>query len=97
MPILFQVQAVTDTLTNPISGNISWLLVGVGLFIAAIVVLFFLKNIIVNTVLGLIGWGILTYILQIHLPFWPSLVVSAVFGLAGLGAMVILTVLGIVI
>lgn len=96
MSLLLQATDVAATVANSVSGNWSWLAIGIGLFIAAAIVIFFLKNIIVNTILGLIGWGIVTFILHIQLPFWASLIVSAIFGLAGLGAMVVLAVLGIV-
>lgn len=97
MTLLLQApDAVAQTISNSISGNISWLLIGVVLFIAAAIVIYFLKNIVVNTILGLVGWGIVTYFFHIELPFWASLAVSAIFGLAGLGAMVVLGFLGIV-
>lgn len=85
-----------EAVTSSIAGNWSWLVIGIVLFIAAAVLIFFLKNIVGNAILGLIGWGILTYFFHVSLPFWPSLIVSAIFGLAGLGAMVVLGFLGFV-
>lgn len=100
LSILFQtantVATNNDLVQSAISGDVSWLLVGIAFFVVAAMLLFFLKNLIVNTILGVIGWAILTYIFQIQLPFWASLIVSAIFGLAGLGVMVILAFLGIV-
>lgn len=101
--ILLQAQALlpdagtaAGTVSNAISGNISWLIVGIAFFIVAAMLFFYLKNLVVNTILGVLGWGVLTYIFHLQLPFWASLIVSAVFGLAGLGAIVILAFLGIV-
>ena len=85
-----------EVVQNAISGNISWLLVGIAFFVIAAMLFFYLKNLVVNTILGILGWGVLTYVFHLQLPFWASLVVSAVFGLAGLGAIVILAFLGIV-
>lgn len=97
MAFLFQIPTtVPAEITNSISGNVSWLLIGIVLFIAAAIVIYFLKNIVINTALGLVGWGLLTYVFHIDLPFWVSLVVSAIFGLVGLGAMVVLGFLGII-
>lgn len=98
MSVLFQVveTGAVETITNSISGNISWLIIGIVFFIAAAFVISVLKNIVVNTALGLLGWGLLTYVFHIDLPFWASLLISAVFGLAGLGALVVLGFLGII-
>ncbi|MEK6902310.1 MAG: hypothetical protein AABX02_01835 [archaeon] len=95
MSILFQTGA-TETVANTIAGNVSWLALGIGLFVLAAIVIFFLKNILVNAILGVVGWAILTYVFQVHLPFLPSLIVSAIFGLAGLGAVVLLAFFGII-
>lgn len=97
MTLLFQAaEAAAGAIQNTIVGNPSWLVLGIGFFIVAAAAIFFLKNILVNTVLGIIGWAVLTYVFQVNLPLLPSLVVSAIFGLAGLGVMLVLTVLGIV-
>ena len=93
MTLLLQ---VPDAIVPSISGDISWLAVGLVLVVGAIIVFFFLKNIVVNTILGIIGWGVFTYVFHINLPFWPSLIVSAIFGLAGLGGMVVLGFLGLI-
>jgi hypothetical protein len=96
MNLLLQAPDVTQTVANSISGDWSWLIVGIALVIGAFLVFTMLKNFVVNTILGLIGWGIAVYVFNIQLPFWASLVVSAIFGLAGLGAMIVLAFLGIV-
>lgn len=85
-----------DTVTNTIAGNVSWLVIGIIFFAAAALVIHFLKNLVVNAVLGVVGWALLTYVFHVAMPFYPSLFVSAIFGLAGLGAMVVLGFLGIV-
>jgi len=68
---------------------------GITLIIIAILILFFLKKIIVNSILGIICWAILTFLLHIELPFIPSLVVSIIFGLAGIGVMLLLKFFGV--
>jgi ABC-type Fe3+ transport system permease subunit len=95
MTLLYQTVESTQTIANSVSGDWSWLIVGIVLVVGAFLVFMILKNIVVNTILGLIGWGIATYLFHIQLPFWASLLVSAIFGLAGLGAMIVLAVLGI--
>lgn len=69
--------------------------IGIILIIATIIVLFFMKKIIINTVLGLILWGIVTFIFNANLPFLPSLVIAAIFGPAGIGAMLLLKFFGL--
>ncbi len=82
-------------------GGISILILGVVLILATIVLLALLKRIIVNSILGIIAWLIVSYIfpifgLKLSIPFWPSLIVSIIFGLAGIGSMLVLAFLGII-
>ncbi|MBN2127153.1 MAG: hypothetical protein JW703_02040 [Candidatus Diapherotrites archaeon] len=78
-----------------LSGN--WLVFAVGLIliIAAIAVILSLKKIIINSVLGLIGWAVTVFVFKVSLPFIPSLVISVIFGLAGIGVMLLLKFFGI--
>lgn len=74
-----------------------WVLAGaIILVIIAIVLVLVLKKIIVNSLLGLIAWAIIKWVFGISLPFWASLIVSAVFGLAGIGVMLLLRFLGLI-
>jgi hypothetical protein len=74
-----------------------WLLAGaIILVIAAIIIALVLKKIIVNSLLGIIAWGLLKLVFGVSLPFWASLIVSAIFGLAGIGVMLILRFFGMV-
>ena len=76
-------------------GNPAVLATGIGLVIVAAVVFFFLKKIIVNSILGVIAWAVLTYVFQIQLPFIQSLAVSVIFGPAGIGVMLVLRFFGL--
>lgn len=76
-------------------GNPALLGVGLVLFIVAIILILFLKRIIVNSLLGIGVWAIAYYIFNVRLPFELSLIVSAIFGLAGIGTLLILRFLGI--
>jgi len=71
------------------------LMIGLVLIIVTAVLLFFLKKIIINSILGLIAWSILKYYFHTELPFIASLVVSMIFGLAGVGTLLILKFFGI--
>jgi len=70
------------------------LLLGLILIVLAIFVIVSLKNIIVNSILGVIAWAIIYYVIGWQIGFWPSLIVSAIFGLAGLGVILVLNFLG---
>lgn len=70
---------------------------GIVLILGTIFIIFFLRRIIVNSVLGLVFWLIVVYGLQIPLPFIPSLIVSLILGPAGIGAMLILNALGLLV
>ena len=77
------------------AGNPAVLAGGVGLIIAAVLLILFLKRIIINSILGIILWAIIVYVFKLELPFVASLVVSLVFGLAGIGALLVLKFLAV--
>jgi len=71
------------------------------LIILAIVLLLVLKHILVNTVLGVIALLIINYFgaaynLKIAITF-VTVLISAIFGLAGVGALLVLHFLGITV
>lgn len=79
-----------------LAGNPAILIGGIVLVVAALVIFFFLKKIVINSILGIAAWAVLTYVFQIQLPFIPSLAASIIFGLAGIGAMLVLRFFGMV-
>jgi len=87
--------AGVGTAAMELAGNPTILIGGIILVVVAVVIFFFLKKIIINSILGIGAWLILTYFFQVQLPFWPSLAVSVIFGLAGIGAMLVLKFFGI--
>lgn len=70
------------------------LAIGIVLVIVTIIILFFLKRIIINSILGIVCWIAIQYLFAIKFPFIPSLIVSIVFGPAGIGVMLLLRFLG---
>ena len=78
-----------------IAGNPLLLVGGIILVIAAFVIFFFLKKIIINSILGIAAWVILTFVFQVELPLIPSLAISVIFGLAGIGAMLVMKFFGL--
>jgi len=76
-------------------GDPKILLIGLGLVVLTVVIIFFLRKIIINSVLGIAAWAILVYVFEVDLPLFPSFVLSAVFGLAGIGCILVLKFLGI--
>jgi uncharacterized membrane protein YjjB (DUF3815 family) len=95
MAFLLQAVVETEGIVSGIYGNWEWLLAGLILVGIAVAVLHFLKNILVHSILGLIGWAIVVYVFNVSLPFWATLFASAVFGLAGLGVMLLLAFFGV--
>lgn len=79
--------------------NLAWdwkvLAAGVVLIIAAVLVFLFIKKLIVNSILGVIAWAVLVFGLKIEMDLIVTLIVSAVFGLAGVGVILLLKFLGI--
>ena len=87
--------AAKDTALQ-LAGNPTVLVIGIVLIIATVLVILFIKKIVINSVLGVAAWAVLQYGLNIQLPFIPSLVVSIVFGLAGIGVMLLLRFLAVI-
>ncbi len=75
-------------------GDPTLLVIGIVLIIAAAVIFLVLKKIIVNSIAGLVVFGIVKFIFGVNLPFIVTLIVTAIFGLAGIGVMMVLYFLG---
>ncbi|MFA5745393.1 MAG: hypothetical protein WCX82_04390 [archaeon] len=75
--------------------NTLLLLIGVVLVIATIVIAGHFKNILMNSILGAFGF-LVCFLIGVKLPMLVTIIASAIFGLAGLGVVLILRVLGIV-
>jgi len=84
-------QQVSSFLSDPLVLGL-----GIGLIIVSILILVFMKKIILNSILGLAAWVVINFILHIELPLLPSIVVSIVFGLAGIGVLLVLKFIGVV-
>jgi len=78
-----------------VQGNYVWLIGAVILILITLGILNFIKNFIVNSVLGLIAWGLLIFAFDVQLPFIPSLVISIIFGPAGTGTLLLLKFFGV--
>jgi len=90
--------AITDTATEgamQVVGNPLIFVGGLVLILIAVLVFVTLKKVLVNSVLGLVGWVIVVMLLHIEIPFIPSLIISAIFGLAGLGTLLLLRFFGL--
>jgi hypothetical protein len=74
-----------------------FIIIGIVLILATIFILFFLKKMIVNSILGGIIWVIAIYVLKINLQPLPSLVVSIIIGPAGIGTMLLLNAFGLLV
>lgn len=86
-----------EAITQALVGNLSLLAIAILLIIATILIIVFIKQIIINSVLGIIAWVIVVFVFHIQLNFWVSLIVSIIFGLAGIGVLLILAFFGIIV
>lgn len=86
-----------NALSQPAAEGVDWGLVvgGLALIALAIFLVFVLKRIIVNSVLGVVALIVAKFLLGVDLPLVPTLIVSIVFGLAGVGTMLLLYFLGV--
>jgi hypothetical protein len=78
-----------------IANNPAILIGGIALIIIAIALVLFIKQIIVNSILGIIALGIIHFVFHVELPLLPAVIISAIFGLAGIGAMLLLKFFGL--
>jgi hypothetical protein len=83
-------EKATSILFNP-----SYLIAGIIFIIAAIVILYFLKNILLNSVVGVFGFLVCYFVFGVKLPFFLTLLVSAIFGIGGLGTIILLKFFGV--
>lgn len=95
LPAITNTAAGAATAAYQLAGDWKILIIGIILIAVAILIVLNIKKIVVNSVLGLIAWVILFFILKIELQLIPSLIVAAIFGLAGIGAILILKFLGV--
>ena len=87
---------VGATAVQTIASNPGVLVTGIILIAAAILIFFFVKKIIVNSILGFIGWILLVVFMGVSGPMLlPSLAVSLIFGIGGVGALLVLMFFGI--
>ena len=87
-------QVTQSTINFRLTPEINSIVIGLFLVIIAIVVLWKLKQFIINSALGVIALFLLQFV-GISIPINPiTVIISAVLGLAGVGLMVLLAVLG---
>lgn len=86
----------TNTIGSMLPMNVPlFIIVGIVLIIATVFILFFLKKMIINSILGGVIWAIAVFVFQVQLPFIPSLVISIIIGPAGIGTMLLLKAFGL--
>ncbi|MAG22207.1 MAG: hypothetical protein CL943_02795 [Candidatus Diapherotrites archaeon] len=79
-------EAVSSLASNP-----SVLVLGIILIAAAVVIFYVLKKLVVNSILGFIGWILLVVLVGVEGTLLiPTLAVSLIFGLAGVGVLLML-------
>ena len=89
-------QMVQEKAVEIIPLPVEYIIPAIILIILTIFIFFFLKKIIVNSILGVVVWAGATFLFNINLPLIPSLVVAIIFGPAGIGVMIVLKVFGII-
>jgi hypothetical protein len=77
--------------------NPTILIIAIALIAATIFILFFLKKVITNSILGGVIWVISIYIFKVELPLIPSFVISVIIGPAGIGTMLLLKFFGLLV
>ncbi|MFH1587964.1 MAG: hypothetical protein ABIA76_01340 [Candidatus Diapherotrites archaeon] len=79
-----------------LEGNLTIILIAIALVLATVVLILHFKKIIINSILGAIGWGIAIFVFKVSIPFIPSLIASLIFGLAGIGVVLVFAFFGVI-
>lgn len=88
--LIEQIPLTTSLISNP-----SVLIGGIVLIAVSLIILFILKKIIGNIILGGLAWALAVFVFHIPLPILPSLIIAVIFGPAGIGVMMLLKFFGI--
>lgn len=96
MDILFLATEVTKESTKVLTLNPMYLVYAVLLIILTVIFIKVFKNVIVNSIIGVVALLFLNYVLNIKLPFLITLIITVIFGPAGLGVMLVLKFFGVV-
>ncbi|MCK9293068.1 MAG: hypothetical protein WCY27_01075 [archaeon] len=88
--------ATTETATKTLFNKPIVLLYALILIVITVIIIKFFKNIIVNSIIGVVGLFITNFIFGLKLPFVVTLIVTAILGPAGLGIMLVLRFFGLV-
>lgn len=93
--ISFALPSAGTTTALALAQNPNVLLAGIALIIVSAIVFFLLKKVIEHAIIGGIAWVLTIFIFHIQLPLIPSLVISIIFGPAGIGVMLLLRFFGL--
>ena len=88
-------ERVQEVATEVIPLPPEYIIPAIVLVIATVFIFFFLKKIIVNSVLGVVALLAANFIFNMQLPWLSSIVVSIIFGPAGVGVMIVLRIFGV--
>ncbi|NMA44276.1 MAG: hypothetical protein GX950_00475 [Candidatus Diapherotrites archaeon] len=91
--------SIVSETTKAIPFSIELVILVLILIAITIIIMFYLKKIIVNSVLGGVIWFVAVFVFNVQLGptlFIPSFVISVIFGPAGIGTILLLLALGII-
>lgn len=88
-------QFVQEKATEIVPLPAEYVLPAIILIIVTIFIFFFLKKIIVNSILGVVALLAANFIFGMNLSWIPGIVVSIIFGPAGVGVMIVLRIFGV--
>ena len=93
----FLTQAATDTIVKNVPFDPMLIIIGIVLIVITIFLIFFLKKIVVNSILGAIIWGLAVFVFGVKLPTVASFVIAVLFGPAGIGTLLVLSTLHLLV
>lgn len=76
-------------------GDLGTFILGAIFVLLAIFIIFLAKRVLENLIIGTVGFLLLKYFFGLSVPLIPGLIVSILFGLGGLGVLLILHFFGL--
>ena len=93
----FITQAAVDTIAKTVTFDPTMVIIGIVLIVITLFLIFFVRKIILNSIIGAVMWGLAVFVFGVKLPTVASFVIAVIFGPAGIGTLLVLSALHLLV